>query len=288
MPAPGGKRVARTVKETKSLIYLRLCRQIATVAVAELRQSVTCGFVAKLRQLIADPVAGCPVHAEFVERFGGTHAGIDEQLYPERERRQVGQPERFQFGARDRCQAPASRHARADQPGEVRPYRILVMGTAERPPPDMLPRRVVLQRPGRTAAGDRTVRSPLAVPLTASVQGRRPVIGGAILGIGQSQPAGHRLTVLPSGEVGRAGRVSPEEPGPAAIGLAGQACFYLVQREQSADDRAPDELVLPEVGCVRVAAAGFVQLVALPGGHPAQPSLPDFQVWVHASKFTAK
>lgn len=74
MPAPGGKRVARPARETHPPIYLRLCRQIAANAVAELRQSVTCGFVAKLRQLITDAVASGPVHAEFAERFGGAHA----------------------------------------------------------------------------------------------------------------------------------------------------------------------------------------------------------------------
>lgn len=74
LPAPGGKRVAQTFKETHPPIYLHVCRQIATIAVAELQHSLTCGFVAELRQLIADPVARSPVHAEFVERFSGAHA----------------------------------------------------------------------------------------------------------------------------------------------------------------------------------------------------------------------
>src|ERR1035441_6336775 len=115
-----------------------------------------------------------------------------------------------------------SGHARAEYPGEVRAHRILVVLPAERPPADMLTRRVVLKSTYRVAAGDRAVCTPLAVALAASVQLTRPMVGSAVLRIGEAETTCHPGNALvarrgPAGSfgilstllekgVGRAGR----------------------------------------------------------------------------------
>ena len=177
-PAPhGGERLAAGSKRSHHPIYLHRCRQIADYGqsvsgdkIRAVSPVLTSGVVAKLRQLPPNPVAGGPVHAELGQRLRDAHACIDEHLSFERERRQSGQGQRFEVGMLDRRDPHASGHARAEYPGEVRAHRILVVLPAERPPADMLTRRVVLKSTYRVAAGDRAACTPLAVALAASVQ----------------------------------------------------------------------------------------------------------------------
>jgi hypothetical protein len=144
-----------------------------------------------------DPGSVLTPDAELVKRIAGTEPGHLQHCEPQRRGRHPGQRERGQLVQVDNRRGGATAgHARADQLRQMRPYRVFVMLAAERPPADMLTRRVVLQSPQRGTARNGTGRTPLAVPFTPPVKSRRPVISGAIYGVGQSEPAGHALKPL--------------------------------------------------------------------------------------------
>ena len=116
------------------------------------------------------------------------------------------------------------------------------------------------------------------------------MVGRAIFGIGQSQPAGHRLTVL---------SLTRKKAGPVIFlaGGAGSAAFW--------GGLAGKELLNFIGGCehpwsalrghqreravvcgARVYAPRFAQFIALPGRHPAQPVNPDSFVLIHVDQCT--
>jgi len=194
----GGERVARTIKRTHPPFYLRRCRQITDSGLSFdgdksglVSPALTCGVVAELRQKTPNPVASGPVHAEFVQRLRDAHARVDEYLGLQRERRQIGQAERFQVGMPDRCEPDTAGHAPPEDPGEMRSDGIFVVVAAERLPPDMLTGRVPFKGALRVAPGDRATRPPLTVRLAPPVKLLAPVVGGAVDGVGVTPPARH-------------------------------------------------------------------------------------------------
>ena len=134
--------------------------------------------------------------AEHPQGFIGADPGHLKHAQVLSHRGNVGQREYDQIGMPNRLPPRTSGHARADELSQIGPGGLSIVLAAERLPADMLTRCVVLQRPQRTAAGNRTLRTPLPVPLPPSAESRRPVIRSAILGIGEAETASHAGNVL--------------------------------------------------------------------------------------------
>lgn len=274
--APGGKRVAQTVKETHSAIYLHPNIHLDATGGHPFgcgsRPALLHPFGCAARAPGYDAGAVLSADAEFAQRVGCAETGEPQHLQPHCHRGNLAEGEFDQFIVADRLSSPASRHARPDKPGDVRAHRLFVVAAAEASPPDMLPWCVVLQCPHRTATRNRAVCSPLAVPLSPAIESRAPVIRRTILRVGQTQPARHRLTVLPCEEEGGAGSLLGRGSRSCRLGLVGQELLNSIKRfERSRRALGRSEAVGPVTGGVRVAKAGFLQLVALALGFAPKP-----------------